>query len=377
MRLLLLLCLLVASPAWAVTYWFDSTPWTTYGEFHAVPLFTGSVSGHTATQIQNSQSIRFASSTATIRIYSFISTAAGRQYMVFQDGVAISTVDLPTTPSSTMALVTLATNLNTSSFHEYEIACVSPVQGSYGSWYDAYIELDNLASAVHTNRFVWGWYGDSITGITSSHMTDIGSAAITNVIYADSWSVTHSIGAAMIISGVAGGKVNTTGRDSTGNIPTNVDGVAVGYGVNDLGDLPAGTNAFKAAYWTMLTNIVARIGSGKPILCFQPWPLAWDSDRALATVAGRCIQEVIAAIGNLNIHYVSTDGYYPITTAVLPDGTHPNAYGYTVKAASELAVFQTYTPTNGTTVTTNPPPVSAGTPGASPPGAPAMILFGL
>lgn len=343
-----IMVLIVAASTEATTFYFDTN--TNYIDFRAVPLTTWSVNGHTAWQLNPSQSIRFASQSSGIAINSFVSSLAGRNYVLYQDGVIITNVALPLTPDSTVVSVLLATNLNTSSVHEYEIVCATPISGSVGNWFETSLELDSLASVAHPQRFMWGFYGDSITAIyPSCHMTDISSPLITNTIYGDEWIFTHAVGAAMSIVGTPGGKVNTALRDATGNINTNVDGVFVQAGVNDLPDLPSGSNAFRTAYATMVTNIHVQIGAGKPVICLQPQPVSSGSQRALA---GQLIQEAIT--GQSKTWYYSTDTYYPDTTATyLPDSTHPNAAGYSNSALAKLVIYTAYT--NSLPPVTNPP----------------------
>ena len=72
------LFLVVIARSFATAYWFDSAPFTTYGEFNPLPVFQTTDSGHTVTELQPSQSIRVASNSDHVTIYSYTSTAAGR-----------------------------------------------------------------------------------------------------------------------------------------------------------------------------------------------------------------------------------------------------------------------------------------------------------
>lgn len=315
-------------------YWFDSTPFTTYGEFNPTPVFSGSDSGHTVKQLQAGQEIRFTSTSTSVGIYSYFSTAAGRTYVLLQDNVQVGSVSIPATGSGAFQVFSLATGLSGS--HEYRIVCITPVQPASGNWYDGYVELDagTLSAVVHPNRTVWGMYGDSITGMGSSHQTDIGSAIISDCRYGDMWIFTNATNTAMFISGVSGGKVVNTGRDNTANIPANVDAVRVEYGINDQPDLPSGNATFQTAYGVMIDNIRTRIGAGKPIICLQPFPQNSATQRSnLATLIQAAIN------GKANVFYTGTDNWVPTTTAYEPDGTHPNAAGYAILANRQTPIW--------------------------------------
>lgn len=325
--------LLLYIRAFGVTYWFDSAPFTTYGEFNPTPVFSTTDSGHTVKELQPSQSIRFASSTAAIGIYTFTSTAAGRTYVTLQDGVQVGSYAFPASGGGSFAVYTIASGLDTSRVHEYEIICVTPLSGSASSWYDGYLELDNLASIAHPNRVVWGMYGDSITAVTNA------SPAITDTRQDDMWIFTHATGTAMYIVGTAGGKVVNTGRDSTHNIPQNVGAVRNEYGTNDLPDLgSSGPNAtFQQAYSDMIDNERSWIGAGKPIICLQPFPRSAPNDvnRALC---GTLIQAAIA--GKTLVTYANTDNWWdPNNGALTADGLHPNAAGYVFLANREIPIW--------------------------------------
>lgn len=318
----------------STNYYFDSAPFTTYGEFNPVPLTTTTNSGHTVKQLNPSQSIRFTSSSTSVVINTYFSTAAGRTYVLLQDGVEVGSVAIPASGSGAYADRTLATGL--SGTHEYEILCITPIQGEIGTWYDSHLVLDDnsLSAVPHPNRFVWGMYGDSITGMTAAHQTNLASPLITDTRYGDMWIACQANGHAMNISGVAGGKVVNTGRDSTGNIPVAVDGVRVEYGINDAPDLPAGNATFQTAYGVMIDNIRTRIGAGKPIVCLRPFPTVGDSGQANI---GTLIQAAIA--GKADVSYVDTAGWITETTAFMPDSLHPNAAGYAMIASPETPVL--------------------------------------
>ncbi len=306
-----------------MNYYFDEAPFTTYGEFNPTPVFSTTSGGHTVKELQPSQSIRFRSSSTSVAINSYYSTAAGRTYVLLQDGVEVGSYTHPATGGGAYADRTLATGLTGT--HEYEILCITPIFGNASSWYDSHLVLDadSLSPVAHPNRFVWGSYSDSINAVTSSHMTDSGSAGISDTRYGCVWIATQANGQAMYISGVAGGKVANTGRDSTANIPTTVDGVLVEYGINDAPDLPAGNATFQTAYGVMIDNIRARIGASKPIVCLRPYGTVGDSGQANI---GTLIQAAI--VGKADVTYEDTDGWITETTAFMPDNIHPNAAGY-------------------------------------------------
>lgn len=327
----------------STAYWFDSAPFTTYGEFNPTPLVTSTDSGHTTKQLQAGQEIRFASNSSSVGIYSYYSTAAGRTYVLLQGAqgtianTQVGSVTIPATGSGAYQVFNLATGLDTTAVHEYRIVCITPVQPASGNWLDGYLELDTgtLAAVAHPNRFVWGMYGDSITAMTSAHQTDSGSAIITDCRYGDMWLATNVVNRGMFISGIAGGKVVNTGRDSTSNIPTNVDGVRVEYGTNDLQDLPTGNATFQQAYSDMIDNIRTRIGANKPIVCLQPFPRATPPS-SLSNIA-TLIQAAIA--GKSKVFYYGTTGWIDTDTSKMPDGIHPNAAGYAQLAPNEYAAL--------------------------------------
>lgn len=311
------------------TYWFDSAPFTTYAEFNPSPLNTSTTGGHTVKQLQASGSLRFYSRSATVGINSYTSTAAGRTYVLLQDGVEVGSVAIPASGGGSYVTYALAAGLDTAAVHFYEILCITPIRLAAGNWFDAYLELDDangLAAVAVPARQVYCFYGDSVTGITVGGVTD------TRV--GDMWQATQAAGRAMCIAAVGGGKVNTVGRDGTAAIPTNVDQVHVRYGINDLPDLPAGNAAFQAAYFDMVDNIRSRIGAGKPIYCYQPQPVVGGSQRANA---GALIQAAI--VGKADVYYLSTDNWYPTTVGYLPDGTHPNAACYFIYGNREVPIF--------------------------------------
>ena len=305
-------------------FWFDEPPFTTYGEFNPAFIFSTTSSGHTVKQLVSSGSIRFSSRSAYIGINAFVSSAAGRTYVLFQDGVAISTVALPTTPDSTYVTVSLATGLDTVSVHAYEILCITPLQGQVGSWFDAYLSLDGngIAPVTYAARQIEAFYGDSITGVTSA------TPAIADTRLSDMWLAAQATSRAMAIGGVAGGKVVNTGRDSTSNIPTIAGRLHIRYGTNDLDDIGSTTpNAtFQTAYGVMVDNARARIGAGKPIYCYQPLPRAASTAATNRALAGTLIQAAIS--GKSDVYYIPTDNWVGITAATLPDGLHPNVSGY-------------------------------------------------
>ena len=338
-RLLLLLVLSVRS-AFAITYWFDSAPFTTYGEFNPPYVFTGSDSGHTVKQMVSSSSIRFASRSAYVGIVCYISTAAARTYVLLQDGVEIASFSPPTTGGGAFNTYSIATGLDTTAVHEYEILCITPITGAVGNWYDAGLDLDanGIEAVAHAARPIAAFYGDSITGVTSA------SPPITDTRYSDMWIATQRTGYAMAISATGGGKVVNTGRDSTSGISALCSELHVRYGTNDLADLGSTTpnTTFQTAYGVMIDNARTQIGAGKPIYCYQPFPRATgDTNRALA---GTLIQAAIS--GKSDVYYIPTDNWVGTTGATMHDGLHPNVAGYAelanrltpVLAASAFAV---------------------------------------
>jgi hypothetical protein len=331
-------------------FYFDSSPFTDYGEFNPTPLTTSTHGGHTVKQLNPSQSVRFASTSTAISINSYYSTAAGRTYVLLQDGVEVGDVAIPSTGSGAFDDFELATGL--SGLHEYEILCITPMDGSSGNWYDSHLVLDadSLAAVAHEARFVWGVYGDSIAlPSVAGHETDINSPLITDARKGDTWLACQENGQAMIITASGGGKVVNTGRDNTNGIPVNVDGVAVRYGINDAEDFPGGSATFQEAYADMIDNIRARIGAGKPIVCFRP--LGTVTPTAQEDI-GTEIQAAIS--GKANVSYVDTDGWISEDTDHMPDGLHPNAAGYaemaSFLAAALLAATETPTVLNVTTL---------------------------
>lgn len=335
-------------------YWFDSAPWTTYGEFNPTPVFTSTDSGHTVTQIIPSQSIRFASNSSSVGIYSYFSTAAGRTYVLNQRPVGgsntswtqVGSAVIPATGSGAYQVFNMATGLDTSSNYEYEILLITPIllSGNQGSWYDGYVELDTgtLATVSHPKRFVWGMYGDSITGMTSAHQTDIASPIITDTRYGDMWLATNFVNRAMVIAASPGGKVNPTLRDATAGIPANVDGVRVNAGRNDMPDLGSAipNSAYQTAFGVMVDNIRAQIGAGKLIACYKPFA-ALPTDDTNRDLCGTLIQAAI--VGKANVIYVNTDGWFiPDAASNMPNSPHPNALGYAQLAPNE------YGPLGGT-----------------------------
>lgn len=342
---ILALSFVLAARAGATAYWFDSAPFTTYAEFNPLPLFTGTNSGHTTKELQPSTSLRFASNSDHVTIYSFTSIAAGRTYAVLQDGNVISFFDFPASGGGTWAEYILASGLDTSKDHEYEILCTHPIQNASANWTDGYLELngDGIAPIHHTQRLYFSFYGDSVTGVTNGIVTTGSAIAIENTqfgtMYSDMWIACQAAGRAMSISGTAGGKVNPTGRDSTANINPAVDQCHVRYGINDMPDLPAGDAAFQAAYTQMIINIRAQItNQSAPIYCYQVQPLAGVT-LAQQQHEGALVQAAIA--GMANVFYISTVGWYPTTTAYLPDGIHPNGTPcYRVYAANEIPLWR-------------------------------------
>lgn len=324
----------------STAYWFDEAPFTTYGEFNPLPLFTGSDSGHTVKQLQASGRIRFATASSSVGIYSYFSTAAGRTYALLQlqgsTWVQVGSVTIPATGGGAFQVFNLATGLDTGSVHEYQIVCITPIQGASGNWFDGYLELDTgtLATVLHPNCPVIAMYGDSITGVTNAVQTTLGSPAITDTRQADMWQWCNRLNLNMVIAGTAGGKVVNTGRDSTANIPIGVGAVRVEYGINDAPDLPAGNATFQTAYGVMISNIRTRVGAGVPIVCEQPWPTVGGTQQSNL---GTLIQAAI--VGMADVYYAATSSWFTASTALLPDDTHPNIAGYATTVSPQQAIF--------------------------------------
>lgn len=314
------------------TYWFDEAPFTTYAEHNPAPVNTSSFSGHTVKQIQASGSIRFYSKSATVGIHSYFSTASGRTYVLLQDGTQVGSAVIPATGAGAYATYSLATGLDTTTVHLYEILCAVPfrLSQSVGNWFDAYLELDDangLAAVAVPTRQIFAFYGDSVTALSAA-------GDVTDTRQSDMWRATNAAGRAMCIVAQGGGKTNPHGRDTTANIPTNVDQVHVRYGINDLPDLPAGNATFQTAYADMVDNIRTRIGAGKPIYCYQSQPMVGGTQRANM---GSLVQAAIS--GKADVYYVGTDNWYPITSEYLPDGIHPNAACYAIYGNREIPIF--------------------------------------
>lgn len=347
-KIVILVALFACRSAHATSYWFDSTPFTTYGEFNPLPLVTTTQSGHTVKGLGPSQSIRFASSTAAIGIYSYFGTSTGyRTYVVLQGALGtipntqVGRVTIPGTGGGAWSVYTLATGLDTGTTYEYEIVCVLPIQGTI-TWYDGYLELDNLASVAHATRPIWGIYGDSITGVTNSHQTTIGSFLInedagsfSGTQYADMWQFAHASGKALFISGTAGASVVDYGQYNTSNIPAGVDALLIKLGVNDQVNLGTGggQTTFQTAYTTMMTAFIARIGAGKPMVCLEPLS-SYIDNRALC---GTLIQAAIS--GMTDAYYFGTDNWIAVDASVMPDLLHPNAAGYALVGARETPIW--------------------------------------
>lgn len=321
----------------STTYWFDSTPFTTYGEFNPVPLNSRSDLGHTVKQLQASQSIRFASNSASVVMYSYFSTAAARTYVLLQNGSQVGSVNLPATGGGAYDFYTLATGLDTGEIYEYEVLCITPILGGIGNWFDAAVVLDDasLSPIVHPKRLVFAFYGDSITGLSNAHQTDINSGLITDTRYSDMWIACQANNRALSIAAFAGGAVVNTGRDNTGSIPAACDQLHIRYGTNDLIDLPSGNATFQQAYSDMVDNARTQIGAGKQIHCYQPIPRATGgSQRANC---GDLIQAAI--LGKSEVFYHNTDNWVPTDTGNMPDGLHPNAAGYALYATNEVPLW--------------------------------------
>lgn len=324
------------------TYWFDETPWLTYGDFNPVPrnVSVGAVSGHDAIQLIPSQSIRFASNSASVSIKSYYASGAERTYALLQDGVEVGLVVIPGTGSGAYDDFELANSLDTVDVHEYEIVCIYPWYGNSGNWNDAAIVLDDnsLASIIHPVRKVIGLYGDSITGLTSCHETDIESAFITDGRKGDMWQIAHELNCQIFYCITAGSKVNPVGRDSTDAIEPAVSLIRCLYGTNDYIDFPDGAADFGVAYSDMLDNIRTRIGPNKPIVCFVPIERVTGGD--YHTLMASLIKEAVA--GREHVYFNDTVGWFPVTTDYLPDNLHPNVACYALMAEAQQPFFDVY-----------------------------------
>jgi hypothetical protein len=336
----LIFCLMVSRMAGAANFYFDEAPFTTYGEHNPMPVFSTTAGGHTVKAIQPSGSIRFASTSTSVGINVYYSTAAGRTYVLLQDGVEVGSEDVPATGAGAYQTITLATGL--SGEHEYEIHCITPIAGATDAWYDSHLVLDadSLAAVAHPPRFVWGFYGDSITNIGSA------TPAITDTRTGDMWQACQETGHAMAIY-APGFKVANTGRDSTAGIPADVDGVCVRYGINDAPDFPSGAATFRQAYEDMVDNIRTRIGAGKPIVCLRPLDTVADASTQMDI--GTEIQAAIS--GKADVYYVDTAGWITRNTSHMPDGLHPNATGYAEMAAPLAETLEIYDGDGGGSVT--------------------------
>lgn len=343
-RICLALCLLTTS-ARATQYWFDSAPFTTYAEFNPLPLNTASDLGHTVKQLNSSCSMRFTATTAAVVIGSRITYLSTRTYLLFQDGTQISSTTLQIDPPGDQwNEYTLASGLTGT--HEYEILCSNPLQGGWASWYDGYLKVDTLNTTAHPNRKWRALYGDSRTGYTNSKLTDNSSPLIqdqTNAtVLTDIWLSSQATSGAMVIAGVAGGKINPTGRDSTANVPAGVGEVHEWYGYNDEADMgtlgDAAYIALVAATNAMYDNLRTQIGSGKPIYSYAPF-VAVGGDATKRNLVISAKQAALA--GRANFYWVGTDGWITVSTAFMPDSVHQNVAGAAQLANRRTPIWST------------------------------------
>lgn len=316
--------------SWGSRYFFDQAPFDTEGEFNPLPLLTSTWASRVYRFSQAGQGIRFRTDSSFIGLFSFRALST-RNLAVYQDGVAIALYTVPNTPSSTYQRHVLVEGL--SGEHEYEIVVVQPlINATSASWYDAHLELDNsgVISSTISNRPVDAFYGDSITGMGSA------SPPITDLRVSDMWIAARPANRWVAISGTGGGKVHTTGRDGTSAIPAGAARAHVRYGTNDLGDIgsaPGSTN-FQTSYGTMIDNIRARIGAGKPIYCYQPFPRSGANNRAIAETL------ILAAIsGKADVIYINTDNWSPTTSTYMHDGLHPTAAGYALMGNRQIPIY--------------------------------------
>jgi len=340
-----------ASSAEATVYWFDSAPWTTYGEHNPAILFTQADGAHTAKQMGGGGSIYWRSKSPDAVLRTYYSVASGRNYALYCDGALINDNCIPginaggayNSGSGAYQTFTIGSGLDTSQVHTYELMCYYPYK-DFNSWLDSYLDLDgaglDTTAPVTPHPLVVG-YGDSIMGL-SNFLTDTsGSATVLDVRKCAWWIASHATQKAMYISGVGGGRVTTTGRDGTSALPTWTDIFITQYGTNDLSFLPSGNATFQADYATMLTNVETRIGTTKRKIMLQPFPRTGDTGQR--AIAAGLITNAIAISGISNAGYSGTDNWINPTSGVdTSDGLHPNIAGYAKIGNRLIPILSTY-----------------------------------
>lgn len=328
-------------------HWMDEAPSSTYAHAAFLPLATMSDQGHTVRQLNAGQYYGFYGNPATIKWHARVTYLSTRVYAVYQDGVRISEATL-SDAGDTWKTVTLATGLNTSSNHRYEIVCDKPATGSEGAWYDGgpVMEEGTFASIAYPEVITVCAYGDSIRKYSNALM-GAGPTVLDRAQYTDLFPATYARSMMMWVAAVPGGKINPTGRDNTGTIPAGVKIIFIGYGTNDKADMPAGAAALTTATGAMFDSIatahpLAKVVVLKPLEVVGPDPYRETVGTILQT----------AANGRAGFTYFSTDGWITRTTAFMPDGLHPNDAGYAQVMPRLVEVLDAVWPRSSATVTT-------------------------
>ncbi len=308
-------------------YWLDSAPFTTYGIIERTKTTTSTYAGHTSYWIPPTQSIRFKSRSNVVALFT---SRNNQSYSLYQDGVLVGTAAAGA-GGGNFGRIALATSLDTTATHEYQILVHIPDQNNgTADNYAAILELAGAgieASAVVARDKV-ATYGDSIA--EGSGITDFRENA---------QFLTHNPRgkfAVMVASG--GSRVSTYGRDNTANLPSDASEVWCWYGINDIGgSIPQAT--FEADYATMLSNIRTRCASAK-IYALHPFP-ATNYNETTRLQFGARIATALTTSGISNAVVIPTTNWIPQNTTYLPDGLHPNTAGYAKIANRQIPIAAT------------------------------------
>jgi lysophospholipase L1-like esterase len=165
-------------------------------------------------------------------------------------------------------------------------------------------------------------------------------SVLTDVRQGDAHIVATAGGRAAHRVGTGGAKASTFGRDNTALVTGLVQApvkVFEMFGVNDM-QLAVNVATFQADVQTMLVNLRAGLPSAK-IYCRGILNVASSiSNSAQRGAYNAAKAAAVAAIGDSNIVFISTDGWINPATDTY-DGLHPNAAGYAKIAAAQLLVM--------------------------------------
>jgi lysophospholipase L1-like esterase len=321
----------------------------------------GAIWSPAATGVGTGAGVRFSAAVTDISYWTNNNSDNLSRFVVYRDGVQIAgpTDPIAQQPAGVWNVQPIATGLDATTSHEYEIIPIDP---------GGYVQLGGVilgggtgldTSVVEPARPSWAFVGDTITNGTASLTTDNLRGDVRQT---DAWMLTRMNGVSPIIIGTAGASMHAFAVNNPQQITAlnpAPDIVFVRFGVDDLfQNVPVAT--FQTDYATYLNELLAGLPVTTKIFAEGVLPLSAFPPGTIAAY-NQAMQTAVDATLNARVRYVDTAGWYDpavdTNSQGTPDGVHPSATGYLKMLNREIPLVSP----SGSSYTVNGP--SAGSVG--------------